>query len=316
MENKNLDQLDNLMLSYSSIIGPEEYNAIMTDEHLYIDIADRYIKKTITEKSKDNRLQVVELGCGPARVLRVMVDINNIDLTAVDIDPVFCDYTKKIIHKKNPNVDIICSDIGDYKPTSLVDIFYSQGFHHHVAKGPETQKYLTNIYNNLKEGGCYILSDEFVPHYTDNNDRNTKLVIWYSHIIAHALRNSYNFLATEEAKTLLDDLQEGAEDKGIKSQEQLNLVLSYVEKIDVAAKSDNMSQSEEYAENFLNDLSQLFSINIESLEKEMYLSRRDYKICDKVLRQEVEQVGFIIEKCKSFGPIDNIGGMSVYILRK
>lgn len=316
MNNKNLDQTENLMLSYSSIIGPEDYNEIMTNEHLYINTADRYIKKIIEEYALENHLKVTELGCGPARVARLIATIKNIDLTAVDIDPVFCEYTKKIADENNFKINIICSDMGDYNPIEKADIFYSQGFHHHVAKGYETQKYLSNIYNGLKDGGYYIISDEFIPNYIDENDRNLKLVIWYSHIIAHALRHNYNFLATEEAKTLLDDLQEGAKDKGIKSQEQLNLVLSVVEDIDNAAKSNDMVKAEEYAKNFLSQLAKLFSISLESLEKEMYLSRRDYKICDKVLREEVQHAGFSVEKCKSFGPIENIGGMSVYILRK
>lgn len=314
MNNANLT--DNLMLSYSSIISSEDYNHLMTNEHLYIEAADKYIEKIIKEKSASKHLQVVELGCGPARIARSIAKIDNIDLIAVDIDPVFCEYAAEIAQKNHLKMNVICSDIGLFKHSKPVDIFYSQGFHHHVQKGKETHKYLSNIYNQLAVGGYYILSDEFIPNYTEASGRDTKLVIWYSHVIAHALRNNHNFLAREEAKTLLDDLQEGSSNKGLKTENQINLVLNYVEKIDIEAKANNILQAEAYTKNFLNDLNRLFNINPNKLDHSMNLSRRDYKICDIDFRKEIDNVGFTIEKVKSVGPVENIGGMSIYIMRK
>lgn len=46
------------------------------------------------------------------------------------------------------------------------------------------------------------------------------------------------------------------------------------------------------------------------------LSRGDYKICENILRQEVENANLKIESVKSFGPVETIGAISVYILRK
>jgi predicted NUDIX family phosphoesterase len=46
------------------------------------------------------------------------------------------------------------------------------------------------------------------------------------------------------------------------------------------------------------------------------LSRRDYKISEQVLREEIEPIGFIIENVTSVGPIEHIGAMSIYTLRK
>lgn len=308
--------LDNLMLSYSSIISSEDYNHLMTNEHLYINAADAYIKKIIKDKAANKNLEVIELGCGPARVARFIAEIDNINLTAVDIDPVFCEYAKEIASKNQLKINVLCSDIDLFQHSQPVDIFYSQGFHHHVEKGKKTHEYLSNAYNQLVEGGYYILSDEFIPNYTNENERDIKLIIWYSHIIAHALRNNYNFLAVEEAKTLLDDLQESRNDQNLKSEEQINLVLSYVEKIDTKAKENNILEAEDSAKDFLKDLSKLFNTELNQLDTSMNLSRRDYKICDRVIREEAERVGFKITQLKSFGPIKTIGGMSIYILEK
>lgn len=309
------NQSYNLMHSYSSIISPEEYNNIMTNQHLYISTADMYIFKFIEKLAEKRTLNIVEIGCGPARATQNIAQIENIALTAIDIDPVFVEYAKNILSKINKNVSVECEDILKFKVNKPIDIVYSQGFHHHISKGKETLDYLSNIYSQLSEGGIYILSDEFIPDYINNEDRNIKLVIWYAHIIAHAARKGYMFLAREEAKTFLDDIQEGYEEQGIKSEEQINLVLDHFKEIDLAARSNDMIKANDYAQDFLIKLEQLFNLKLNG-DMTIDLSRHDYKICDRILREEVEKVGFTVETCSSFGPIENIGGMSVYILRK
>lgn len=311
----SVDQSNNLMHSYSSIISPQEYNSLMTNEHLYISTADMYMFKVIEKLAKEKRLNVVEIGCGPARITQNIAKIANIELTAIDIDPVFIEYAKDILYPINKDVKVICGDVTTFKSNKSIDIVYSQGFHHHISKGKETLDYLANIYSQLSEGGIYILSDEFVPNYTSNEDRNIKLVIWYAHVIAHAARNGYMFLAREEAKTFLDDIQEGSEEQGIKSEEQIKLVLEHVQEIDQAAKRHDMVGANAYAKDFLMKLQKLFNLKLNG-DMTIDLSRHDYKICDRIMREEVEGVGFAVESCKSFGPVDNIGGMSVYILRK
>lgn len=313
--NNHIPDLENLMKSYSSIIGPEDYNNLMTNEHLYISTADRYIVRTIEKMAEDRSLNVVEIGCGPGRVTQSVAKIENIELTALDVDPVFIEYAKSILTPINKNIKVISSDILAFKANKPVDIFYSQGFHHHISKGEETLEYLNNIYSQLSKGGIYILSDEFVPNYVNNQDRDIKLVIWYAHVIAHADRHGYKFLAREEAKTFLDDIQEGSQEHGVKSEEQIQLVLDHVQEIDQAARINDMVTANSYAQDFLIKLKKIFNLKLNG-DITIDLSRHDYKICDIVLKEEIEKVGFSVEICKSFGPIDNIGGMSVYILRK
>ena len=201
-----------------------------------------------------------------------------------------------------------------YKHGKPVDIFYSQGFHHHMPKGKVTKSYLENIYSQLKPGGVYILSDEFVPEYTSSEDRERKLVVWYSHIIANALHNNYIYLAEEESKTLLDDLYEGRTTKNIKSKKQIDFILSRVSGIDNAARASDIESTDRLVEDCLSGLEHF--LDSKDTAKEIILSRGDYKICDSVLRKEIEEVGFSVLNARSFGPISNIGAMVVYVLEK
>jgi SAM-dependent methyltransferase len=299
---------------YSSIISAKDYSDIISNQHLYISDSDMYIKDVINSQAESlglEKIEIVELGCGPGRVLQNIKGIDNANLTGIDIDNDFLDYARQNIK----NADILYASALDYVHHSPVDIFYSQGFHHHVDKNKKTAAYLSNIYKQLKSNGLYIVGDEFIPEYNGEKERAIKLVIWYSHIINHAMSNNFTYLAQEEAKTLLDDLQEGNVDKGFKTNKQIDLTLSLVSKIDQAAVSGNMSEATNLAVEYLSQVEKLFAVD-KSLDISMDLSRKDYKISHSIFVKEVEEVGFKVKDYKSFGPIDNIGAMTVYILEK
>ena len=57
--------------------------------------------------------------------------------------------------------------------------------------------------------------------------------------------------------------------------------------------------------------------NLETIgDNTIDLSRHDYKICNKVLESEIYETGFSVECIKAFGPINDIGAMVVYVLKK
>lgn len=304
--------MSNIGSSYSQIIHPKAYNEIMSNEHVYMALADQFTVKKVKELATPSA-EVVELGCGPARVLSLISEIKGINLTGVDLDSQFLEYAKSLITKSS--VQIIAADVETYKHHKKVDIFCGLGLHHHIAKGIKTYNYLHNVFNNLKEGGYYILSDEFIPNYNNPRDREIKIVIWYSHVIAHAVKNNFSYLAQEETKTLLDDLFEGRTSKNIKSQKQIELVLSKVGLIDEASRKNNLELATQLAEEFLAELEAHHNLDLHD-DTTIDLSRGDYKICDSIFRQEIEEANFKVESVKSFGPVETIGAISVYILRK
>lgn len=309
---KMLNMKTNVGDTYSKIIRPVEYNQIVSNEHLYIASADKFMLKKIKGYAYLGA-EVVELGCGPARILPLIREIEGISLSGVDTDNEFLVYAQEIM--KNSNTRIICGDVETYQHDKKVDIFYSHGLHHHIAKGPKTQNYLKNIYNNLRNGGYYILVDEFIPDYETPQERELKIVIWYSHVIAHAIKHNHSYLAQEESKILLDDLYEGRSHINFKNQEQIELILSYVGPIDQAACNNNLIKAEELSKEFLSALENRHSL-IKHGDPTLDLSRGDFKICDKVFKQEAKMAGFDIIDVKAFGPAETIGSVSIYTLRK
>ena len=141
--------------TYSSIISPEEYNRTITHEHIYIQQTDNYMQTLITELTLSGlHPEVIEIGCGPGRLLPLIGGIPHIRLTAIDYDENFVSYAKTIT--QNLPINIISGNFLTYHHPKPVAVFYSQGVHHHIAKGAETLAYLQNVYAQLQPGGYYI----------------------------------------------------------------------------------------------------------------------------------------------------------------
>lgn len=302
--------------TYSTIITAEDYNQIITEQHLYIAHADRVIRDLIEcERDVRGGREVVELGCGPARLLPLFSSIIGVHLTGVDYDAKFVEYARK----KMLSLEIVLADVATYRHPKEVDVFVSHGFHHHVVKGEMTSDYLRNVYSQLRMGGAYIVGDEFLPAYGSEDARKVKAVVWYSHIIAAAQKMNYSYLAQEEAKTLLDDLFEGDAAEHWKNSLQIEYVLESARVINSLAMRKNIDGAEERAGELLNELYRLEDV-VESekskVDLSLGLSRGDFKICERVFHSEVESVGFSVEKKVRIGPRVDIGAMGVYVLRK
>ncbi len=300
--------------TYSQIIDPASYNRLIA-EHLYIAAADRAIREILRRESKGRPTEVVEIGTGPARILPLLASVPKARLTGIDHDETFVTYGRELIRERQVRAEIILADVMNYQHPSPVDIFVSQGFHHHVAKGEEVRRYLENCYRQLQPGGLYICGDEFLPEYQSDEERLQRAVIWYSHIIAAALKRAQQQLAIEEAKTLLDDLAEGRDEGAVKSEAQIELLLGRVREIDRLARSGERQKVGVAVHSLLRSLAAAEPTNPIG-DPSIDLSRGDFKIDHQRFVKEVESVGFKVVGVQSFGPITTIGGMAVYLMRK
>ncbi len=130
--------------TYSQIIDPATYNALIA-VHLYIAAADKAICGIVAHYCGGKAKEVVEIGCGPARILPLLASAQYepfIYLTGIDHDPTFVEYAKKIMQETGTVTKVKLADATTYQHFRPVDIFVSQGFHHHVAKGEQTRLYL------------------------------------------------------------------------------------------------------------------------------------------------------------------------------
>lgn len=301
-------------IGYSQIISAEEYNHQVSNEHLYMAQADSFLEQLIIDHCQNrDSSNIVELGSGPGRILPLIRNAApNADITAVEIDPVFISYCDAFA-KKN-NITLVQSDVENYRHNTPVDIFISHGLHHHVTKGLKTDTYLNNIKNSLKNDGRYFLVDEFLPNYANDKEREIRTIIWHSHIIAHAARKGFSNLAIEEAKILLDDVQEGRGVQWFKNIDQVKFVLESVQSIDEAARSKNSAEALPIVEQFLEKLETMIN-HIPTGDRTLDLSRHDFKISLEQLKSELNNACLVIEAIKAFGKIDTIGGVVVCVLK-
>lgn len=163
--------------------------------------------------------------------------------------------------------------------------------------------YLQNVAGQLVPEGIYVVADEFLSEYRNEDERKINAVVWYSHVIASAKRAGHDYLAEEEAKTLLDDLNEASNDS-MKSRDQIALVLDSCDAI----------KTTDQARDFLSALKPLMGVRVTG-DETIDLSRGDYKICDSVFRREIEEADLRVVERVTVGPVDTIGGMAVYVLK-
>lgn len=306
--------------TYSDIIEPSIYERLMTDQHLYIAASDRAVKRAIEKHlAERTRRRVLEIGCGPGRLTSSIATISDIDLKAFDHDPKFIEYARAKASRESLQVifneGAAATFTDDRKP---LDVCYSQGMHHHIEKGASTHAYLTNVREHLDDDGIFVLSDEFLPEYSDAPGRRLRTVVWHAHIIAHALEKEFTLLAQEEAKTLLDDLGDDGDTGNIKNRAQIDLVLERVGAINRAAWGNHKLRRNMLVTKFFEDLKSLRNTE-QSGDKSIDVSRGDYKICERVFKKEVEGAGFKVRNKDVFGQIKlgrNIGGLVVYTLVK
>ena len=288
-------------------------NTLITDRHLYRHEADLAIAELVKSLLLPHTInQVVELGCGRGRLLPLITQIENIEITAIDNNPEYIKFAKAAYPSLAEHIHL--ADIETYKPTLPVHIFYSMGIHHLMLKQSEHCEYLKKIYQQLLPGGYYILADEFLPDYIDEQEREVNLVVWYAHIISQALKHSYRELALEEAKILLDDILKQRQCDDNHSLEQIQMVLNDAPEIADAANYRNIDIAKTLSLSLIDRLDAFY--NGQDNRVKQTTSFTDSKICDRVLRKQLADVGFKVIDITTIGPDAPIGAVCVYTLKK
>jgi hypothetical protein len=291
---------------YSELINPTKYNTLMSNQHRYISTSDSFLYTFLYEViiQKDFNT-VIELGAGPMRItqqiLSTIVDSDaDFKFSILDCDQNYINYSQHRIDRLHLPITIIDSPAEEISYKGGVDVFVSQGFHHHVEP-----IYLKNVYDSLNPGGYYIISDEFLSGYEGELERKSIAILWYMHIISNALTSGYTQLAREEIKTLLDDI---CENKAInpKSNEIIDQLMSVASRY-TATDPDLLVQEVKSL------LGTVYAID--QTDPQMYLSRGDHKISNSVFEVQISQARFIIKKQISVGKCQ-YGNLTVYLLQK
>lgn len=303
-----MNQKDN---DYSDVIDANDYTLGLA-EHPDIPQSDagiiRLIKNDFLVKN-DNDFKVLDLGCGPGRLTKKVInDVSeNVLVTGLDISEGFIKVANNIYSHKN--IDYIQKYFLDYETNGVFDIIFMQGSFHHIGL-EERDKWVIKIKSLLKQGGKIIIGDEYIPDYNTESERSFNIIGLYSYVIAYAVRNNYNSLAKIESMNLVDDLCYGTAGAGHSNNELIETIKEKSVEINETAYTNGVS-SLEYKQK-VNDLMLFVKNGAEKLSSEVQSHNRgDYKISIVKLLEFFEKEGFKTKSIFKYGPTDWLGGMGV-----
>ncbi|HEX9929769.1 MAG TPA: methyltransferase domain-containing protein [Pyrinomonadaceae bacterium] len=220
----NLSPLEQRHIEMSSYIHPQEYHLHEERHAYYVEMMDRMIEicesHPLSVRNQQEKLKALELGAGTGLFTKRLLMMQNIDLTAIELDwacyhillenmmeivdmkksfserapdIIENDATQQAIEGKarlkdvftseqlNSIVRCINADSRIYNPDGTFSFIFSSFADHHI-KPYDKAEYFENIKRNLKENGLVIIGDEFLPSY-DENSRERALNTYHRHII-------------------------------------------------------------------------------------------------------------------------------------
>ena len=187
----------------SNYIDLEMYHKYESQHPGYVDMMQLMVVEVtkIAKKSK-NILQILEFGSGTGLATEWLAKIPNVKITAIEPDANCFSLLKLQIENKNlGNVFPIQADGVTFLEQNKFDLITTTFAHHHIELS-KSEQFVKNIYNNLKAGGAYILGDELIADYQNEEERKLSLRKYHHHIINLAENDDYFELAKLEYDAL------------------------------------------------------------------------------------------------------------------
>jgi SAM-dependent methyltransferase len=284
--------------------------------HLYLPQSDFILAKYLGEYCNQKNLSnVVEIGCGPSRITNYIAQEllkcrNGIKLIGVDSDSNFIYYSKKN-NTLPENVSFIHEDLTTSEFVRQAQVVFSQGGNHHFA-----DQDLVSFQNSRAE--AYFVSDEFLPEYTNKQERKIRCLVWYSTVIYNSWQKipkffkakneleitMHNILIEAEIETLLADLNQ-EHTKICYDDKFRNWFLSQLTQI--LTNKNNLP----FQLNILNEIEKRLS-----MVSTKVISKGDHKISLEELKLRSETYGLKMEIAKTIGDLKKVGGFATVKLTK
>jgi SAM-dependent methyltransferase len=214
---------------FDYVLDPDSFHRAMR-KHLFIPESDAAIIATVRNymaQRCDEDCRVLEIGSATGGLSEKLISAGVQNLDTLDPDQKLSDYW--VSHKKTfyPAAAGLhyCLTLETYASQSpkLYDILVSQGVHHHIPTSDANQfpeqdyrlLFLRQCASLLRDGGIYVLSDEFLCDYGlgDDKYRIERLDQWYRMVIATATAEGHLELADLEYGFWLNDHFQTAEYK-------------------------------------------------------------------------------------------------------
>ena len=170
----------------SKTIGLEEYDQFMEQNP----IEQKHMIKAIIKiyKNKKN-LKILEIGSGTGRFTKKIIKyFPEISLQLIEPDKE-CIIGLKKLFSKNKNVKIIQSSAEKAVIAENFDIiFMATSFHHIPYK--YKKKVLQKIFNSLSTDGFFVLSDNFIADYSNEQEKKKVLTKYHDKWISDCVKKN------------------------------------------------------------------------------------------------------------------------------
>ncbi|MGA0559771.1 methyltransferase domain-containing protein [Larkinella sp. VNQ87] len=206
----NISRLNNKPVEMSSYISIHEYHAHEEKHAYFVEMMERMIniyRDMSTKTTTPNR--VLEMGAGTGIFTKRLLNTENINIVAIEIDWACyhlllenmssingsSDRAPKITANGklkntfkyetiNSVVECYNLDGRTFDPRGKFKFVFSSFADHHINK-QDKRKYFKNVRENLEEGGVFIVGDEFLPSYDEEDSlaREKALRTYHNHII-------------------------------------------------------------------------------------------------------------------------------------
>jgi len=304
---------------YAKIIDANNYTQGLA-EHPDIPQADAGIMRIIREKLQEtlNReFRVLDLGCGPGRITKSITEellpvahAKKVDLSVVgfDISDGFISYARR--HNSGEAISYILADFLAHDFKEKFNVILMQGIFHHVPIA-DRKKWSERCHDILTNDGIIVISDEFIPDYSSENERVLNVAGLYVYVIAYAIQNGHKSLAEIESMNMVDDICSGLPGAGHSNEELIKFIQDTSLEIYACAYEKGTTS------NNYKGLLKMFVERIQDDAEKIAITdtanhnRGDYKISIAKQVEEFANIGFRLEREQIYGPVNWLGGMGV-----
>ncbi|MEM6396732.1 MAG: class I SAM-dependent methyltransferase [Bacteroidota bacterium] len=170
-------------IEMSSYISIEDYDLYEEYHPFFKEMLDSIKKRIESSELNDKNIRILEIGCGTMHLTRRLAEISDCHIIGVEIDKEIVQYLKKksdmypdgklefvkqIASRNESSVKIINSNAINYNSKDKFDFIVSSFAEHHIKPHSKTA-YFNNVYSLLKTGGSFIIGDEFLRQYDEDN---------------------------------------------------------------------------------------------------------------------------------------------------
>ncbi len=190
---------DHKRFEMSRYIDLELYHEVERSHAYYIEMVDKvcdYIQKNC---DPDNRYRLLELGAGTGLCTEELLKLPFLEVSALEIDVDCCKLLGE--HLRDREFEVIHGDAITFCREGYYDFVVSTFAHDHIHYD-KAEAFAGNIRRNLKKGGAYLMGGEFLPHYSNMEERALSLYRYHGFIVDQALREGHYRLAQIEINAL------------------------------------------------------------------------------------------------------------------